>query len=94
MKLPLSFSRWTLDESIIGSNPGLGLRPRMQDSRIDSSMYVLAAGIYTASYTLFCRNLWKFMKFIQKIFSLILFFTKITNKTEIVGKYLNILIKI
>ena len=53
MKLPLSFSRWTLDESIIGSNPGLGLRPRMQDSRIDSSMYVLAAGIYTASYTLF-----------------------------------------
>ena len=53
MKLPLSFSRWTLDESIIGSNPGLGLRPRMQDSRIDSSMYVLAAGKYTASYTLF-----------------------------------------
>ena len=85
MKLPLSFSRWTLDESIIGSNPGLGLRPRMQDSRIDSSMYALAAGyIYTERLTLFCRNLWTFMKFINIY----------RKKSEIVGKYFNILIKI
>jgi len=32
--------RWTLDESLIGSNPGVGMKPAMYDEKIDSSMYV------------------------------------------------------
>jgi len=32
--------RWTLDESLIGSNPGVGMKPVMYDEKIDSSMYV------------------------------------------------------
>jgi len=32
--------RWTLDESLIGSNPGVGIKPVMYDEKIDSSMYV------------------------------------------------------
>lgn len=42
--LPEGQPRWLLDESLIGSNPGLGMRPRMPDSQIDSSLYLLAAG--------------------------------------------------
>jgi len=42
--LPENQPKWLLDESLIGTNPGLGVRPRMQDSLIDSSLYMLAAG--------------------------------------------------
>jgi len=31
--------KWMKEESIIGINPGMGVRPRQADSRIDSSMY-------------------------------------------------------
>jgi len=31
--------RWQLDESLIGSNPGVGIKPVMYDEKIDSSMY-------------------------------------------------------
>jgi len=41
--LPDGRPKWLLDKSMIGSNPGLGLRPTMPESRIDSSLYVLKA---------------------------------------------------
>jgi sodium/potassium-transporting ATPase subunit beta len=31
--------KWMKEESIIGINPGMGVRPRQADARIDSSMY-------------------------------------------------------
>ena len=33
--------RWLLSESLIGSNPGVGVRPGTSDLNIDSSMYLL-----------------------------------------------------
>jgi len=36
--------RWKLDSGLIGKNPGVGLRPRNSDSRIDSQMFVLTDG--------------------------------------------------
>jgi len=33
--------KWTQEQNIIGVNPGMGVRPRQADSRIDSSMYLL-----------------------------------------------------
>merc|ERR1712203_976798 len=33
--------RWLQEDSIIGVNPGVGLRPRNTDARIDSQMFVL-----------------------------------------------------
>jgi len=32
--------RWVLKESIIGDNPGVGLRPNTSDQRVDSSLYL------------------------------------------------------
>jgi len=32
--------RWTLDESLIGSNPGVGMKPPMSDKHIDSSLFI------------------------------------------------------
>ena len=44
--LPLDMDgpRWTQDNGLIGNNPGVGLRPRNTDARIDSQMFVLEAG--------------------------------------------------
>jgi len=36
--------RWTMDESLIGVNPGVGIRPRNADKLIDSQMFVLLDG--------------------------------------------------
>merc|ERR1712002_1202342 len=36
--------RWTMDDSLIGVNPGVGLRPRNADKLIDSQMFVLLDG--------------------------------------------------
>ena len=36
-----TFYRWLLTESLIGSNPGVGVRPGTSDLHIDSSMYLL-----------------------------------------------------
>jgi len=36
--------RWLKEDSIIGVNPGVGLRPRNTDARIDSQMFVLRQG--------------------------------------------------
>jgi hypothetical protein len=36
--------KWQTAASIIGSNPGLGLRPQAPDARIDSSMISLRVG--------------------------------------------------
>lgn len=36
--------RWISDNGLIGKNPGVGLRPRNTDARIDSQMFVLKAG--------------------------------------------------
>jgi len=33
--------KWSLRESLIGTNPGVGLRPHNSDKRIDSQMFVL-----------------------------------------------------
>merc|ERR1712001_379649 len=33
--------KWKLDGSLIGVNPGVGIRPLNRDSRIDSNMFVL-----------------------------------------------------
>jgi sodium/potassium-transporting ATPase subunit beta len=40
--LPTDSPKWTLDASIIGSNPGLGLRPKQIDARIDSSLILVS----------------------------------------------------
>jgi len=44
LTLPIQHPKWTLDSGLIGSNPGLGLRPVSTDKRIDSSMIVLKIG--------------------------------------------------
>jgi len=36
--------KWQQDWGLIGSNPGLGLRPRNRDALIDSQMFVLKSG--------------------------------------------------
>jgi sodium/potassium-transporting ATPase subunit beta len=36
--------KWLKDEGMIGNNPGVGLRPRSTDKRIDSQMFVLKEG--------------------------------------------------
>jgi len=35
--------KWTMDASIIGTNPGVGLRPQNTNKKIDSQMFVLKA---------------------------------------------------
>lgn len=44
MTVPKEHPKWLLEKSIIGKNPGLGLRPKNADERIDSSMFVLKIG--------------------------------------------------
>jgi len=41
LTLPKDEPKWTLDGSIIGSNPGVGIRPKNTDKRIDSSLFYL-----------------------------------------------------
>jgi len=41
LTLPDTEPRWTLKASIIGTNPGVGLRPKNSDKMIDSSMFAL-----------------------------------------------------
>lgn len=41
LTLPEGKPRWTLDGSLIGSNPGVGIRPTNRDARIDSSIFLL-----------------------------------------------------
>jgi len=41
LTLPVAEPRWTLKDSIIGTNPGVGLRPKNSDKMIDSSMFAL-----------------------------------------------------
>eukprot|EP00092_Neocalanus_flemingeri_P020649 GFUD01022374.1.p1 GENE.GFUD01022374.1~~GFUD01022374.1.p1 ORF type:complete len:337 (-),score=67.02 GFUD01022374.1:496-1506(-) len=36
--------KWTMEASIIGTNPGVGLRPASTNKRIDSQMFVLKKG--------------------------------------------------
>jgi len=40
--IPTEHPKWMLKESIIGINPGLGVKPANQDQRIDSGMFILA----------------------------------------------------
>jgi len=40
LTIPDDSPRWILDESLIGSNPGVGMKPPMSDLNIASSMYV------------------------------------------------------
>jgi len=40
LTIPENSPRWTLDESLIGSNPGVGIKPSMSDENIASSMYI------------------------------------------------------
>jgi len=44
LTLPEGHPRWMLDASIIGNNPGLGLRPASTDERIDSAIIMLKIG--------------------------------------------------
>jgi sodium/potassium-transporting ATPase subunit beta len=44
LPMPEDGPRWTLDNALIGNNPGVGLRPRNTDARIDSQMFVLEEG--------------------------------------------------
>lgn len=41
LTIPNNEPKWTLDGSIIGSNPGVGIRPKNTDERIDSSIFYL-----------------------------------------------------
>jgi len=43
LTIPEGHPRWMLDESIIGTNPGVGIRPSSTDKRIDSAMFQLKA---------------------------------------------------
>lgn len=43
LTLPDNAPRWTLANSLIGTNPGVGLRPRNSDLHIDSSIIALDA---------------------------------------------------
>jgi len=36
--------RWLMDDGLIGKNPGVGIRPKNSDRRIDSQMFVLKNG--------------------------------------------------
>jgi len=40
--IPPEHPKWMLKDSIIGINPGLGVKPANQDQRIDSGMFILA----------------------------------------------------
>jgi hypothetical protein len=51
MSLNEDTPKWMQDQSIIGINPGMGVRPRQADARIDSSMYLLE-GKYRATSNL------------------------------------------
>jgi len=44
MTLPDGHPKWTLDGSLIGGHPGVGMKPGMTTERVDSSLYVMAAG--------------------------------------------------
>lgn len=44
LTIPEDHPRWLNDASIIGSNPGLGIRPSSTDERIDSSIFSLEIG--------------------------------------------------
>jgi len=43
--------RWTLKESLIGANPGVGLRPGTSDEKIDSSLYIFNLKDYSTDPT-------------------------------------------
>jgi len=51
MTVPNEHPKWRLEESIIGTNPGVGIRPSNTDKRIDSSMFVLKVGDSTTKPT-------------------------------------------
>jgi len=44
MTVPTDNPKWRLEESIIGTNPGVGIRPSQSEKLVDSSMFVLKAG--------------------------------------------------
>lgn len=44
MTLPAGRPKWEQEASIIGNNPGVGVRPQSTDALIDSAMFVLKAG--------------------------------------------------
>merc|ERR1711997_1029997 len=54
--LPVEYSgpKWTLDRSLIGKNPGVGIRPLNRDVRIDSNLFMSYLCIYIF-YTVFRR---------------------------------------
>jgi len=41
MTLPEAEPRWTLEQSLIGKNPGVGVRPKSSDANIDSAIFYL-----------------------------------------------------
>jgi len=43
MTVPNEHPKWRLEESIIGTNPGVGIRPSNTEKLVDSSMFVLKA---------------------------------------------------
>jgi len=44
MTVPKDNPKWKLDESIIGTNPGVGIRPSNTKELVDSSMFVIKVG--------------------------------------------------
>jgi len=48
--IPHDQPRWTLDSSLIGINPGLGMKPPPADEKIDSSMFFFLNGHDTDNY--------------------------------------------
>ena len=57
-----NFPKWQLDASRIGSNPGLGYRPRPPDSKIDSTLISFTAGANAESWQQWVDNLNEFLK--------------------------------
>merc|ERR1712223_1700125 len=49
--IPPEHPKWMLEESIIGINPGLGVKLANQDQRIDSGMFILATDGLAATAT-------------------------------------------
>lgn len=57
-----NYPKWQLDASRIGSNPGLGYRPRPPETKIDSTLISFNAGANSTSWQQWVDNLNDFLK--------------------------------
>lgn len=78
-----NFPKWQLDASRIGSNPGLGYRPRPPDGKIDSTLINFKQGGQPGGdWEHWVKNLNEFLKcklpLYSHLFYFIIYFYRIT----------------